>query len=49
VHSWQKCAHTKLNTGSTAGPSGPAACIIRAIYATVPKKPLLEGLELYLR
>lgn len=27
VHSWRKCAHTKLNTGSTAGPSGPAACI----------------------
>jgi hypothetical protein len=37
VHSWQKCAHTKLNTGLTAGPSGPAACI-RAIYATVPDK-----------
>ena len=27
VHSWRKCAHTKLNTGSTAGPSGTAACI----------------------
>lgn len=27
VHSWRKCAHSKLNTGSTAGPSGAAACI----------------------
>ena len=27
VHSWRKCAHTKLNCGSTAGPSGAAACI----------------------
>ena len=27
VHSWRKCAHTKLNTGSTAGPSGASACI----------------------
>jgi hypothetical protein len=27
VHSWRKCAHTKLNTGSTAGPSAAAACI----------------------
>ncbi|KAL7502104.1 hypothetical protein ACHAXN_000178, partial [Cyclotella atomus] len=27
VHFWQKCAHTKLNTGSAAGPSGPAACL----------------------
>ena len=27
VHSWCKCAHTKLNTGSTCGPSGAAACI----------------------
>eukprot|EP00804_Cyclotella_cryptica_P020114 CCRYP_020133-RA/>CCRYP_020133-RA protein AED:0.24 eAED:0.24 QI:0/0/0/1/1/1/2/0/687 len=27
VNSWRKCAHTKLNCGSTAGPSGPAACI----------------------
>ena len=27
VHSYRKCAHSKLNTGSTAGPSGPAACI----------------------
>ncbi|KAL7509504.1 hypothetical protein ACHAXN_010960 [Cyclotella atomus] len=27
VHSWRKCAHSKLNTGSTAGPSGAAACL----------------------
>ena len=27
VHSWRKCAHTKLNCGSTAGPSAAAACI----------------------
>jgi hypothetical protein len=27
VHSWRKGAHTKLNTGSTAGPSAAAACI----------------------
>ena len=27
VHSWRKGAHTKLNTGSTSGPSGAAACI----------------------
>ena len=27
VHSWRKGAHTKLNTGSTGGPSGAAACI----------------------
>jgi hypothetical protein len=26
VHSWRKCAHSKLNTGSTAGPSGAEAC-----------------------
>ena len=25
VHSWRKCSHSKLNTGSTAGPSGAAA------------------------
>ena len=27
VHSWCKCARTKLNYGSTAGPTGAAACI----------------------
>lgn len=27
VHSWWKCAHTKLNSRSTAGPSAAAACI----------------------
>ena len=27
VHSWRKCAHTRLNCGSTAGPTGAAACI----------------------
>jgi hypothetical protein len=27
VHSLRKCAHSKLNTGSTAGPSGAAACL----------------------
>jgi hypothetical protein len=27
VHSWRKCAYTKLNCGSTAGPTGAAACI----------------------
>ena len=27
AHLWRKCAHTKLNTGSTAGPSASAACI----------------------
>ena len=27
VHSWRKCAHTKLNCGSTAGPTAAAACI----------------------
>ena len=27
VHSWRKCAHTMLNCGTTAGPSGAAACI----------------------
>lgn len=27
VHSWRKAAHTKLNCGSTAGPTAAAACI----------------------
>ena len=27
VHSLRKCAHSKLNTASTAGPSGAAACL----------------------
>lgn len=27
VHSWRKCAHTKLNCGSTAGPTAAAAAI----------------------
>ena len=27
LHSWRKCACTKLNCGSTAGPSAAAACI----------------------
>lgn len=27
VHSWRKCAHSKLNTGSTVGPSAAASCI----------------------
>ena len=27
VHSWRKAAHTKLNCGSTAGPTSAAACI----------------------
>ena len=27
VHSWRKCAHTKLNCGSTAGPLAASACI----------------------
>ena len=26
-HSWRKAAHTKLNCGSTAGPSSAAACL----------------------
>lgn len=27
IHSYRKCAHTKLNCGSTAGPTGAAACL----------------------
>lgn len=27
VHSWRKCAHSKLYTGSTAGPPAAAACL----------------------
>ena len=27
VHSWRKAAHTKMNCGSTAGPTNSAACI----------------------
>jgi|Transcript_4726 hypothetical protein len=27
MHSWRKCAHTKLNCGSTAGPTSAAACL----------------------
>ncbi|KAL7524621.1 hypothetical protein ACHAWF_001023, partial [Thalassiosira exigua] len=44
VHSWQKCAHTKLNTGSTAGPSGVAASFVAGTQlgqtemSTLPKR-----------
>ena len=27
VHSWRKCAHTKMNCGSTSGPIAPSACV----------------------
>jgi hypothetical protein len=27
MYSWRKCAHTKLNCGSTAGPTSAAACL----------------------
>ena len=27
VHSWRKCAHTKLNCGSTSGPTSAASCL----------------------
>jgi hypothetical protein len=26
MYSWRKCAHTKMNCGSTAGPTSAAVC-----------------------
>ena len=40
-YSWQKCAHTKMNCGSTAGPTSAAVCLREGKSLGVSRDPYI--------